>query len=207
VDVAYPEEHADLQRAIAEVGAVVSEAPLGTQPQARHFPRRNRIIAGLAQGVVVIEAALRSGSLITARIALEADREVMAVPGSPLDPRSRGSNDLLRQGARLVETAADILEQLEERPPRALFPIGTSLGLAQDVEAFVTEDAPGESAEQVREVVAELLGPSPTSVDDLVRGCQFSAPAVLAALLDLEVAGRAIALPGNRFALVTGAAP
>ena len=99
LDMPYPPEHADLQRRIAERGAVVTEAPLGTAPQARHFPRRNRIIAGLSLGVVVVEAALRSGSLITARLAQEAGREVFAVPGSPLDPRSRGANDLIRQGA------------------------------------------------------------------------------------------------------------
>ena len=100
----YPPENADLQRRIAEAGAVVAEAPLGTAPQARHFPRRNRIIAGLALGVVVVEAALRSGSLITARLAQEAGRELFAVPGSPLDPRCRGGNDLIRQGAHLTES-------------------------------------------------------------------------------------------------------
>ena len=205
VDVPYPEEHADLQRRIAQVGAVLAEAPLGTQPLARHFPRRNRIIAGLSQAVVVIEAALRSGSLITARIALEADREIMAVPGSPLDPRCRSSNDLMRQGARMVETAEDVLEQLSERAPRVLFPIGSGSGLAQDADGFDAGPAADEGMEQVREVVAGLLGPSPTSVDDLVRGCQLSAAAVLAALLDLEVAGRVMALPGNRFALVIDA--
>ena len=106
LDMPYPPEHADLQRRIAESGAVVSEAPLGTAPQARHFPRRNRIIAGLSLGVVVVEAALRSGSLITARLAQEAGRELFAVPGSPLDPRSRGANDLIRQGAHLDRDGA-----------------------------------------------------------------------------------------------------
>ena len=112
----YPPEHADLQRRIAESGAVVTEAPLGTAPQARHFPRRNRIIAGLSLGVVVVEAALRSGSLITARLAQEAGRELFAVPGSPLDPRSRGANDLIRQGAHLTETAQDVLDNLPDHP-------------------------------------------------------------------------------------------
>ena len=118
LDVPYPPEHADLQRRIAETGAVVTEAPLGTTPQARHFPRRNRIIAGLALGVVVVEAALRSGSLITARLAQEAGRELFAVPGSPLDPRSRGANDLIRQGAHLTETAQDVLDNLPDHPSR-----------------------------------------------------------------------------------------
>ena len=116
LDMPYPPEHADLQRRIAESGAVVTEAPLGTAPQARHFPRRNRIIAGLSLGVVVVEAALRSGSLITARLAQEAGRELFAVPGSPLDPRSRGANDLIRQGAHLTETAAGRAGQ-PARPP------------------------------------------------------------------------------------------
>ena len=118
LDCPYPPEHADLQRRIAEGGAVVSEAPLGTAPQARHFPRRNRVIAGLALGVVVVEAALRSGSLITARLAQDAGREIFAVPGSPLDPRARGSNDLIRQGAHLTETAADVLDNLPDHPLR-----------------------------------------------------------------------------------------
>ncbi len=113
LDRPYPRENAALQAEIAaEGGAVVAEAPLGTAPQSRHFPRRNRVIAGLSLGVVVIEAALRSGSLITARLGADAGREVFAAPGSPLDPRCRGSNDLLRQGARLTETAADVLAEL-----------------------------------------------------------------------------------------------
>jgi len=112
VDVVYPAENRGLYEALAHRGAVVAELPLGTEPQARHFPRRNRIISGMALGVVVVEAAARSGSLITARFALEQGREVFAVPGSPLDPRSRGCNDLLRQGATLTESAADVLSQL-----------------------------------------------------------------------------------------------
>ncbi len=119
LDQPYPAEHADLQRRVAEGGAVLTEAPLGTVPQARHFPRRNRLIAGLSLGVVVIEAAPRSGSLITARLAQEAGRELFAVPGSPLDPRARGSNDLIRQGAHLTESASDVLDNLPDHPLRA----------------------------------------------------------------------------------------
>jgi DNA processing protein len=118
LDVAYPPENAGLQARVAADGAVVAETALGIAPQARHFPRRNRIIAGLSLGVVVVEAALRSGSLITARLAQEAGREVFAVPGSPLDPRCRGSNDLIRQGAKLVETADDVLADLPDSPLR-----------------------------------------------------------------------------------------
>ncbi|HEY1856631.1 DNA-processing protein DprA [Acidocella sp.] len=118
LDVAYPPEHAALQARIAEQGAVVAEAPLGTAPVAKHFPKRNRIIAGLVLGLVVIEAAARSGSLLTARLANEAGRELFGVPGSPLDPRSAGANDLIRQGAHLTESAADVLANLPDFPGR-----------------------------------------------------------------------------------------
>jgi DNA processing protein len=209
LDMPYPPEHADLQRRIAESGAVVTEAPVGTAPQARHFPRRNRIIAGLALGVVVVEAALRSGSLITARLAQEAGRELFAVPGSPLDPRSRGANDLIRQGAYLVETAQDVLDHLPDHPTReglARDPL-----FARDVAPGLTEprDVWGESTESVAELaktrqqVIELLGSSPTAVDDVVRRCQFSPAAVMAVLLELELAGRIETLPGNRIALLS----
>jgi DNA processing protein len=208
LDMPYPPEHADLQRRVAEAGAVVSEVPLGTAPQARHFPRRNRIIAGLSLGVVVVEAALRSGSLITARLAQEAGRELFAVPGSPLDPRSHGANDLIRQGAHITETAADVLENLPDHPQREglsrdpLFARGPPPGVA---EAPADWEEPAEAALElvkVRIQVLELLDISPTAVDDVVRRCQFSAAAVMAVLLELELAGRVQTLPGNRVALL-----
>jgi DNA processing protein len=214
LDKPYPPEHAGLQRQIAERGAVVAEAPLGVAPQARHFPRRNRIIAGLALGVVVIEAAQRSGSLITARLGMEAGREIFAAPGSPLDTRCRGSNDLIRQGAHLTESLADVLDNLPDHPAReglARSPLFAQQGA---VPGFA--DAPGhwvEPAEGAAEVarartaIAGLLGPAPTSVDDLIRRCQFSAAAVMAVLLELELAGRIEALPGNRVALLAGPDP
>lgn len=198
LDMPYPPQHRGLQARIAERGAVLAEAPLGTAPQARHFPRRNRIIAGLALGVVVVEAALRSGSLITARLALEAGRELYAVPGSPLDPRTRGSNDLLRQGAHLVETAADVLEHL----PPYLTP-GAPSPARPESRPIVPEPAqagpeePGDLPE-ARKQVLELLDSSPTTVDDLVHRCQFSPAAVNAVLLELEIAGRVALLPGDR---------
>ena len=209
LDVPYPPEHADLQRRIAQTGAVLAEAPLGTAPQSRHFPRRNRIIAGLALGVVVVEAAARSGSLITARLAQEANREIFAVPGSPLDPRCRGSNDLIRQGAHLTETAADVLDNLPDHPSREgisrspLFARGSAPGFS---EPPGWQDPPEGAAElaRARQHVVELLGPSPTSVDDLLRRCQFSAAAIAAVLLELELAGRVEAFPGNRVALIAG---
>jgi len=201
LDIPYPAEHADLQRRIAENGAVVAEAPLGTAPQARHFPRRNRIIAGLSLGVVVVEAALRSGSLITTRIAQDLGREVFAVPGSPLDPRSHGSNDLIRQGAVLTESAADVLAHLPDLPAHSLFshPQHSTAGLA---EAPPEPLEPPADMTNVKTQVIDLLSPSPTAVDELVRRCQFSASAVMAALLELELAGRVQALPGNRVALL-----
>jgi DNA processing protein len=204
LDMPYPPEHADLQRQVAEGGAVVAEAPLGTTPQARHFPRRNRIIAGLSLGVVVVEAALRSGSLITARLALEMSRELFAVPGSPLDPRCRGSNDLIRQGAHLTETASDVIRALPDHPLREglgrdpLFQRGPAPpGLAEPEAASPAGSAP--DAEADRTVLA-LIGADPVPVDDLVRRCQLSAAAVLAALLDLDLAGRIETLPGHRVA-------
>ena len=208
LDVPYPPEHAELQQRIAAAGAVITEAPLGTAPQARHFPRRNRIIAGLSLGVVVVEAAPRSGSLITARLAQDAGRELFAVPGSPLDPRSRGANDLIRQGAHLTETAADVLDNLPDHPQREglgrdpLFARGPFPGLAEPPALW---EEPPESATELanaRLQVLDLITSSPTAVDDVVRRCQFSAAAVMAVLLELELAGRVQTLPGNRVALL-----
>jgi DNA processing protein len=168
-------------------------------PQARHFPRRNRIIAGLSLGVVVVEAALRSGSLITARIAQEAGREVFAVPGSPLDPRARGGNDLIRQGAVLVETAADVLDNLPMEPA-AVRP--RTPGLAEPDFAFPEELEPARNPPEARTKVLSLLSPEPTMVDDLVRRCHLSPSVTVAVLLELELAGRVETLSGNRVALL-----
>jgi DNA processing protein len=208
LDVPYPPEHADLQRRISETGAVVTEAPPGTTPQARHFPRRNRIIAGLALGVVVVEAAQRSGSLITARLAQEAGRELFAVPGSPLDPRSRGGNDLIRQGAHLTETAQDVLDNLPDHPSREglarvpLFARDPPPGFAEPAPAWAEPVESTAELAKARDQVIDLLETSPTAVDDVVRRCQFSAAAVIAVLLELELAGRIQALPGSRVALL-----
>ena len=197
IDVAYPTENAALQRRVAEGGAVVAEAPFGTAPQARHFPRRNRVIAGLSLGVVVVEAAPRSGSLITARIAQEEGRELFAVPGSPLDPRCRGSNDLIRSGAFLTEHAADVLGNLPAHPaPPSAARGGPAAELSE------TAAAPPSDPASVHQLVMGLLGHAPTPVDDLVRRCQLSASAVMAALLDLELAQRVEMLPGNQVCLI-----
>ncbi len=210
LDRPYPAENARLQATIAEAGAVLAEAPLGTAPQARHFPRRNRIIAGLSLATVVIEAAMRSGSLITARLAAENGRELFAVPGSPLDPRCRGSNDLIRQGAHLTESVDDVLDNLprdvspeamHQRRPRS----ACMGGLSEDHRMF-TMPVPESATElaAARATVLELLGPSPTPVDDLMRRCHLSPSAVIVVLLELELAGRVETLPGNRVSLLPG---
>jgi DNA processing protein len=207
LDVPYPAENTNLQRLIAERGAVLTEATPGTQPQARHFPRRNRLIAGLSLGVVVVEAARRSGSLITARIAQDLGREVFAVPGSPLDPRTRGGNDLLREGAVLTETVQDVLDNLSGFG--ALFPFGPDRNDPPDPPSCDSRDSDHledpSGLDRARSQVVALLGPTPTKVDDLMRRCQLSPAAVMAVLLELELAGRVETLPGNRFALLTDA--
>src|SRR5262249_45448504 len=154
--------------------------PPGTQPLARYFPQRNRVISGLSLGIVVVEAAARSGSLITARLAADQGRGVLAVPGSPLDPRCKGSNGLLPDAAPLVEEAGDVIAALkprssfqEERPPEIA--AGTGPEPAEDVLAAA------------RAPLTELLGPSPVAVDELIRRCQFSPAVVMAVLLELEL--------------------
>jgi DNA processing protein len=204
LDQPYPPENAGLQDRIAAEGCVLAEAPLGTAPLARHFPRRNRIVAGLALGTVVIEAAPRSGSLITARLALDYGRELFAVPGSPLDLRAQGSNDLIRQGAHLTETIEDVLAQLPEAPrPVSLVPRAVPAAAPSRVPG-PAEPAPAD--EDTAQVLA-LLGSSPVAVDDLLRRCHLSPSRVQAILLDLELAGRLETSPGPRVALRPPASP
>ena len=202
IDQPYPPENTALHNSIAASHLLVTEAPVGTVPQARHFPRRNRIIAGLSLGVVVVEAALRSGSLITARFAQEAGREVFAVPGSPLDPRARGGNDLIRQGATLVENAADVLDNLPmESAANDLLP----RGFREPDLGFLDPPADEENTPEAQAAVLALLSPEPTMVDDLVRRCHLSPSVMVAVLLELEVAGRIETLPGSRVALLQDA--
>ncbi|WP_291865193.1 DNA-processing protein DprA [Bradyrhizobium sp.] len=178
-DRIYPPEHEDLLASMLEAGAAISEMPLGHVPRARDFPRRNRLISGAALGVVVIEAAHRSGSLITARIAAEQGREVFAVPGSPLDPRAAGTNDLIKQGATLTTEASDVISAVEpimERPLALREP---------DDEPFDVEPDSGDRAR-----ITALLGPTPVLLDDLIRMAGASPAVVRAVLLELELAGR-----------------
>ena len=197
IDQVYPEENRGLHEQIAERGVLIAELPVGTEPQARHFPRRNRIISGCALGVLVVEAALRSGSLITARFALEQGRDVFAVPGSPLDPRCRGANDLIRHGAILCETVDDIMRELQPR-------LGVTLE-ERKREAFTPSEsiAPGESEfSHSRARLVELLSPTPVPVDELVRQCHLSPSLVMTILLELELAGRIGRHPGNQVSLL-----
>jgi DNA processing protein len=193
IDIAYPPENAALQAEIGGTGLLLSELPPGTEPQARHFPRRNRLIAGVARAVIVIEAAPGSGSLITARLAAEAGRDVMAVPGHPLDPRSKGGNGLIRDGAVLVEGAADVLAALS---PFA--PVFTPSRAAPRRQAPPRPDAPAVPASPGG--LLELLSVSGVPVDEVVRASGLSAGAVQAALADLEIEGQVVRLSGGRVA-------
>lgn len=196
LDHPYPPQNLKLHEAICERGAVVTEAPLGSVARARDFPRRNSIISGLSRGVVIIEAALRSGSLITARAAADQGRDVMAAPGSPLDPRARGSNALIKQGATLIESAEDVIAALgESAPPLRPHSIGP---LFTDNEA--EPPPPGLSKK-----IAALLSPTPIHVNDIARLLEAPAGAVAAALTELELNGQAASLPGG-YAASSGAA-
>lgn len=201
IDVAYPPQNEALQAAIAESGLLVSEMPPGFSPGARHFPRRNRLISGMSLAVVVIEAARRSGSLITARLALEQGREVFAVPGSPLDPRAEGANRLIRDGAALTRSADDIIEVLEPMlcdPGAGREPELDGLAEGAAADADVAPDPPGNDA---RAGITGLLSVSPVSIDDLIRRSGLDAGTVCGVLLEMEVAGRLVRLSGQQVAL------
>lgn len=192
IDIAYPPQHAKLQEEIAERGLLVAEQPPGTEPRGSHFPSRNRIIAGLAAGTVVVEAAPKSGSLITARLAGEAGREVMAIPGSPLEPRSHGCNQLIRDGAVLVQSPEDVIELLAgfDGQPRSRF--REALPISYDI----SEELDGEPAD-----IAGLLTSAPVPVDELIRQSGQGTAAVQLALLELEIGGRLTRHAGGRVSL------
>jgi DNA processing protein len=193
IDIFYPPENEARQRVLFERGLVLAESPPGTEPRARHFPYRNRIIAGLAHGTVVVEAAPRSGSLITARLAAELGREVMAVPGSPLDPRAQGCNQLIREGATLVQDADDVMEAispLRVRPFR------------QPEQDYTPSEGLSDVDDSVRASVAALLNATPVPVDELVRQTGAPPAAVQTVLLELELAGRLERHAGGRVSLI-----
>ena len=190
IDVFYPPENEARQKALSERGLVLAEMPPGTEPRARHFPYRNRIIAGMSSGTVVVEAAPRSGSLITARLAAEAGREVMAVPGSPLDPRAQGCNQLIRDGATLIQNAADVVE--------AIRPFDGRVQSARSDYHPAQEEMNGEDA---LSLVEGLLGPSPVPVDEIIRLSGASSGSVHLALLELDLAGRLDRHAGGKVSL------
>ncbi|MBA2636328.1 MAG: DNA-protecting protein DprA [Sphingomonas sp.] len=190
IDVFYPPENEARQKAMFDRGLVVAEMPPGTEPRARHFPYRNRIIAGISVGTVVVEAAPRSGSLITARLAAEAGREVMAVPGSPLDPRAQGCNQLIRDGATLVQTAADVMEAVQPFQSSVASP-AASYELPKG--EVLDDEGLGD--------VEQLLGPSPVPVDEIIRLSGASSGAVQMALLELDLAGRLDRHAGGKVSL------
>jgi DNA processing protein len=207
IDQVYPEQNAALSARIAETGLLLTERPLGAEPRAQAFPARNRIIAGLSLGVLVVEAAIRSGSLVTARLALEQGREVLAVPGSPLDERHRGTNQLLKDGAVLVEEAGDVLAALDPlrlrknalsarqagpEPRRPVVPPP----VAQPLDAAAAEP------DGLLAKVMSCLGPDPLAVDDLVRQCQATTAQIHETLIELELEGRLERHGGNRVSLL-----
>ena len=192
IDIFYPPENEVRQRAIGERGLLVAEQAPGVEPRARHFPYRNRIIAGLALGTVVVEAAPRSGSLITARCAAEFGREVMAVPGSPLDPRAQGCNQLIRDGATLVQTAEDVLEAIEpgQIPP-----------FRQPEPRWIAPDLAADAEERHRAQVTGLLSVTAVPIDEIIRQSELPAPIVQTILLELELAGRLERHAGGKVSL------
>ena len=197
IDVVYPRENQDIYDELKERGVIISDFPLGMSPHLSHFPRRNRIISGLSLGTLVIEAQKRSGSLITARLALEHNREVFAVPSSPLDPRGQGPNQLIKQGAHLVESVRDILDVLENMP---------RLQLSEPEEEFCEEIVKPTEADidRARKIVLENLSPNAIGVDEIIRETGFSHSLVSFVLLELGIAGRIEWLPGNKVSLVIG---
>ncbi|MGJ8536910.1 MAG: DNA-processing protein DprA [Parasphingopyxis sp.] len=192
IDVHYPPENKALQQDIAERGLLIAEQPPGSEPKARHFPYRNRIIAGLGMGTIVVEAAPKSGSLITARQANEFGREVMAVPGSPLDPRAQGCNQLIRDGATLIQNAEDVLSALQ--------PFDISRTRAPEI-PFGQEPISADVEPRQRATVTELLGPVPVSVDELIRESAVASATVQTILLELELAGRLERHAGGKVSL------
>lgn len=192
IDIAFPPENRALQDQVADQGLLIAEQPPGSEPLARNFPHRNRVIAGLATGTVVVEAAPRSGSLITARLAAEAGRDVMAVPGSPLEPRAQGCNLLIREGATLVQSAADILETIRPIDPR----------MVRAPASPFDGRAGGEPDDAERRALTGLLGPVPVAIDELIRQSGLPAATVALILLELELAGRIERHAGGRASLI-----
>lgn len=200
VDVIYPRENETLYAQIVKAGAIVSECALGTQPIAQHFPKRNRIISGLSLGIVVVEANLKSGSLITARTAGEQGRDVMAVPGFPADPRSEGSNALIRDGAALIRSADDIIEHISSfsRPSYESRPSSADLLFEPNAQEYIDET-------EAHNLILREVSVSPIAIDEIVRTCHLTSAVVQGTLLEMELNGLVQRLPGNRVCLLQAA--
>ncbi len=199
IDVVYPEENQKLYEEICERGLVIAESPLGMKPFAQSFPKRNRIVSGLSSGIIVVEATKRSGSLITARLAAEQGRDIFAVPGHPLDPRASGPNHLIREGAILIGSAADVMESITNfmGEPRNLHePKAPSTDFIQPSNSTTIIPANG------HDMVFDQLSFTAVSIDELIRACQLSVPMMQIILLELELAGRVKRLPGNKICLI-----
>ncbi|MCK6418126.1 MAG: DNA-processing protein DprA [Alphaproteobacteria bacterium] len=199
IDVVYPEENQKLYEEISEQGLIIAESPLGQKPFAQSFPKRNRIVSGLSQGVVIVEATLRSGSLITARLAGEQGRDVFAVPGHPLDPRAEGTNHLIREGVTLVRNATDVLESLMNFSGQPRLSEPPARAPVFDLPEAEIEEPP----EDARTRLIASLSHEAVNVDELVRTCAIGVAATQILLLELELAGRLKRLPGNRVSLIT----
>ena len=204
IDVVYPQENQDLYDQIKENGLIIAESPLGTPPDRRHFPKRNRIIAGLSYGVLVVEAALKSGSLITANMALDYGRDVYAIPGSPMDPRAGGTNSLIKQqAAMMVTTPQDILDDLKA-PRSGLFEVNRQRAFIPDIvenDPHMANTPDTESNDNIYDQLPSLLSYTPVQTDELIRRSGHPAAAVLSALLEMELAGRIERHPGNKISL------
>ncbi len=192
IDIIYPPENTALYHQIRTEGCIVAESPLSMEPLARHFPKRNRIISGLSSGTVVVEATLKSGSLITARMAADQGRDVYAVPGHPFDPRAEGPNRLIRDGATLVQNADDILRNLHD------FTATRHVLSETPQEAWSPADLSENDSEEIREIILQNISSTPVMVDELVRNCHLTIQSVQMILLELELAGRIQRLSGNR---------
>lgn len=196
VDYVYPPENAALYSKLSKEGLLLAELPIGSKPLSRHFPLRNRIISGLSLAVVVIEASLNSGSLITAAAALEQNREVCAVPGFPLDPRCQGTNKLIKEGARLTENYMDVISSIDNRD-KYFKSEGSNDNL------YITPSVPeSEVTDSMRASVLNLLSSSPVEIDCLIRELGFGLNLLYTILLELELAGKIIRYPGNRVAII-----
>ena len=195
IDQIYPQENTDLYHDIITQGCIISEMPFGTPPTAHHFPRRNRIVSGLAKGVVVVEASTRSGSLITARLAAEQGRDVFAVPGFPGDPRAAGPNQLIQNGAKLIQNADDILEELLHAEQKSIQPQTLFDTVGEEATEFDHAPAPPDN---IHEIILQSLSPTPVEVDEISRVCHVSVADIQLSLLELELAGIIDRHPGNR---------